>query len=84
MRWLVLLILILAAAAGVAVGALNATLVDYDLGFAVVRWPKGAVLLVALVIGWLLGGLTAWLGMRLQRRNRTPKDGRRRRAATSA
>ena len=53
---------------GVIVGALNADPVSYDLAFAQVRLPKGAGLLVALVIGWLLGGLTAWMGMSFRHR----------------
>lgn len=63
MRLLVILILLIFIATGVVLGALNADLVSYDLAFAYVRLPKGAALLVALVIGWLLGGLTAWLGV---------------------
>lgn len=73
MRLIVMLILLLFIAAGIVVGALNADLIGVDLGFARMQLPKGAALLVALVIGWLLGGLTAWLGVssrhrRLQRR----------------
>ena len=61
MRLLALIILVVFVVAGVVVGALNAELVDYDLAFFQLRWPKGAALLGALVLGWLLGGLTAWL-----------------------
>jgi uncharacterized integral membrane protein len=68
MRLIALLILALFVVAGVIVGALNADPVSYDLAFARVALPKGAGLLVALVIGWLLGGLTAWLGMSLRHR----------------
>jgi putative membrane protein len=63
MRLLVLLILVIFITAGVVLGALNADLVGYDLAFAQVQLPKGAALLGALVVGWLLGGLTAWLGV---------------------
>ena len=63
MRLLVILILLVFAAAGIVVGALNADMVNYDLVVARVHLPKGAALLCALVIGWLLGGLTAWLGV---------------------
>jgi uncharacterized integral membrane protein len=81
MRPVVILILLLFVAAGVVVGALNADLVGYDLGYTRVQLPKGAALLGALVVGWLLGGLTAWLGVssthrrqrRLQARKRDPK-----------
>jgi len=71
MRPIVIVILLLFVAAGVVLGALNADLVGYDLGFARMRLPKGAALLGALVVGWLLGGLTAWLGVASgQRRQR--------------
>lgn len=63
MRLLVILILLIFAAAGIVVGALNADMVNYDLVLTRVHLPKGAALLCALVIGWLLGGLTAWLGV---------------------
>lgn len=63
MRLIVTLILLLFIATGIVLGALNADLVGYDLGFVRLSVPKGAALLLALVIGWLLGGLTAWLGV---------------------
>ena len=68
MRLLAILILVIFIAAGVVLGALNADLVGYDLAFAQVHLPKGAALLGALVIGWLLGGLTAWLGVSMGQR----------------
>jgi uncharacterized integral membrane protein len=68
MRLIVILILLLFIAAGIVLGALNVDLVSYDLAFARVDLPKGAALLVMLVIGWLLGGLTAWLGVSAQHR----------------
>ena len=75
MRLIVILVLVFFVAAGVVVGALNADLVNYDLGFTRLQLPKGAALLTVLVLGWLLGGLTAWLGVsmrhrRLQRQRR--------------
>ncbi|MEI7038105.1 lipopolysaccharide assembly protein LapA domain-containing protein [Fulvimonas yonginensis] len=68
MRLLALLVLAFSVVLGVVVGALNADPVSYDLAFARVQMPKGAGLLAAVVIGWLLGGLTAWLGMSLRHR----------------
>jgi uncharacterized integral membrane protein len=68
MRLIALLILALSVAAGVVVGALNADPVSYDLAFFQLTLPKGAGLLIAMVIGWVLGGLTAWLGMSLRHR----------------
>ncbi|MGH8158147.1 MAG: DUF1049 domain-containing protein [Rhodanobacter sp.] len=70
MRLLAILILVIFIVAGVVLGALNADLVGYDLGFAQVHLPKGAALLGVLVIGWLLGGLTAWLGVSMGQRRR--------------
>ena len=70
MRLLALIILILFVAAGIVLGALNADLVGYDLAFVQVQLPKGAALLGAVVIGWLLGGLTAWLGVSTQQRRK--------------
>jgi len=62
MRLIAFLFLLLFIAAGIVVGSLNADLVSYDLAFAHVQLPKGAALLCMLIVGWLLGGLTAWLG----------------------
>lgn len=72
MRLLVIVILIVFIAAGIVLGGLNADLVDYDLAFVQLQLPKGAALLGALVVGWLLGGVTAWLGVssRHQRQRR--------------
>lgn len=69
MRLLAIIILLLFVAAGIVLGALNADLVGYDLGFAQLQLPKGAALLGALLIGWLLGGLTAWLGVMMRQRS---------------
>lgn len=68
MRLIALLILALSVVAGVVVGALNADPVSYDLAFFQLTLPKGAGLLAAMVVGWVLGGLTAWLGMSLRHR----------------
>jgi uncharacterized integral membrane protein len=72
MRLLALIILVVFIGAGVVIGALNADLVVYDLAFAQIRLPKGAALLGMLVVGWLLGGLTAWLGVSSRRRQVRP------------
>lgn len=68
MRLIVTLLLLLFIAGGVILGALNADLVGYDLAFVHVQVPKGAALLAMLAIGWILGGLTAWLGVTTRHR----------------
>ncbi|GGA01586.1 lipopolysaccharide assembly protein LapA domain-containing protein [Dyella caseinilytica] len=68
MRLIVMLLLLLFIAGGVVLGALNADLIGYDLGFARVQVPKGAALLAVLALGWILGGLTAWLGVTTRHR----------------
>jgi uncharacterized integral membrane protein len=70
MRLPAIIILVVFIAAGVVLGALNADLVGYDLAFFRIQLPKGAALLIALVVGWLLGGVTAWLGVSSSRRQR--------------
>lgn len=62
MRLLALLVVLLFLASGVVLGALNADLVSYDFAVARLSMPKGAALLGGVVVGWLLGGLTAWWG----------------------
>jgi len=74
MRLLAIIVLVIFIAAGVVLGALNADLVSYDLAFVRMQLPKGAALLGALVIGWLLGGLTAWLGGTRHRRRQLRAD----------
>lgn len=74
MRLLAIIILLTFITAGIVLGALNADLVGYDLGFAQFQLPKGAALLGALVVGWLLGGLTAWLGVSTRQRRQLRAD----------
>ncbi|MDN5923500.1 MAG: DUF1049 domain-containing protein [Xanthomonadales bacterium] len=61
MRVLAILLLLVFAIIGVIFGALNADMVAYDLVFAHVNLPKGAALIAALVLGWILGGVLVWL-----------------------
>jgi uncharacterized integral membrane protein len=57
---------------GALFGALNAERITLDFYFAAFGMPKGAALLAALLLGWLLGGLVVWLARvtRLQRQLR--------------
>lgn len=72
MRLIIALVLLIFVAAGLTFGALNADMVVYDFGSARLSVPKGAALLVMLLLGWLLGGLTAWLGARRVRSRPRP------------
>lgn len=74
MRLLVIFIFAVFIVAGVVLGALNADLVTYDFAFTQVHLPKGAALLGALVVGWLLGGLAAWAGLQSRQRRRQQRD----------
>ncbi|MFT3791832.1 MAG: hypothetical protein QM741_12325 [Rudaea sp.] len=50
---------------------------DYDFYIATWRAPKGAILIAALLIGWLLGGAFVYFGLvlRLRRRLRVQARG---------
>lgn len=61
MRLLVVLLMIGFAVFGALFGALNGTRIELDLYFHTINVPKGAIILLALLAGWLLGGLMVWL-----------------------
>ena len=69
MRLALILVILIFIVMGALFGALNAERITIDLYFAQPSVPKGAVLLSAVVVGWLLGGLVAWFAHapRLQR-----------------
>lgn len=79
-----LLIILVFVLAGVVFGALNAAAVPFDLGFVRVSVPKGAAVLAALVVGWILGGIVAWSGTSVKQRRRKRDQGRRPSATASA
>jgi uncharacterized integral membrane protein len=62
MRLILIVLILLVIAAGAAFGALNAARVPIDFYFFQASLPAGAALLAALLAGWLLGGLVAWVG----------------------
>jgi len=69
-RWLIAL---LCLAAGAIVGALNAQPVSLDLGFTILRATLGVCVLIALLLGVVVGGLVAVASVaRPIRRNRPP------------
>ncbi len=67
MRWLWLFLLGIFVMLGIVVAALNPGTVHYDLAFVDMNVAKGTALLGVLILGWLLGGLTAWIGVGVSR-----------------
>ncbi|MER3546395.1 MAG: DUF1049 domain-containing protein [Rhodanobacteraceae bacterium] len=61
---------------GVVFGALNPQRVTYDFLFAHFEISKGVALLIALLIGWLLGGALCWAGAGFARRASRTDDRR--------
>ncbi len=62
MRSILIVPILIVILAGALFGALNGSLVPIDLYFARFHAPLGATLLCAVLSGWLLGGLVAWIG----------------------
>ena len=58
MRLGAVLLVLVFAAFGAVFGALNAEPVAYDFHFFAFELPKGAAVLVALMAGWVAGGLS--------------------------
>lgn len=81
MRAFVLVLVIAFLILGAVFGALNPQAVVWDFGFAQLQVPKGISLLIALLIGWLLGGALCWAGSGLARQRRFPSSGRTREKA---
>ena len=70
MRLGLIILALLFAVAGAAFGALNGERVAFDFYIASVALPKGAALLCAVLLGWLLGGLVVYVGLVLRLRRR--------------
>ena len=70
MRLGLILLALLFAAVGAAFGALNGELIAFDLYFSTITLPKGAALLCAVLLGWLLGGIVVYFGLVLRLRRR--------------
>jgi len=70
MRLGLILLALLFAVAGAAFGALNGERIVFDVYFTTLTLPKGAALLCAVLLGWLLGGLVVYLGLVLRLRRR--------------
>ncbi|MEO6076820.1 MAG: lipopolysaccharide assembly protein LapA domain-containing protein [Dokdonella sp.] len=61
MRLLIVLLTVVFAGFGAVFGALNSDWISLDLYLRTLSVPKGASLLLMLLIGWLLGGVMVWL-----------------------
>jgi len=70
MRALIVALVIVSLILGALFGALNPQVVSYDLGLAHLQVSKGSALLIALLIGWLLGGALCWAGSGMARQRR--------------
>ena len=68
MRFGLIVLILLFAVFGVLFGALNSESVGFDLYFFLLTLPKGAALLCALLLGWLIGGLLVYFGLVLKLR----------------
>jgi uncharacterized integral membrane protein len=74
-----IIVIILALAFGLLLGALNSEAVSLDLLWVQITWPLGLLILSALVAGLLLGQCLAWffsiLPLRVQLRAQMRKAG---------
>ena len=70
MRLGLILLALLFAVAGAAFGALNGERIVFDFYFTTLTLPKGAALLCAVLLGWLLGGVVVYVGLVLRLRRR--------------
>ena len=83
MRLALILVILVFIVFGALFGALNAERISIDFYFVQASVPKGAVLLGAVVVGWLLGGLVAWFA-RVPRLHRDLRETRRQLKAAQA
>ncbi|MEO7324542.1 MAG: lipopolysaccharide assembly protein LapA domain-containing protein [Dokdonella sp.] len=71
MRLILIFLTLIVIASGAIFGALNGARIPVDFYFFQVNVPTGVGLLGMLLIGWLLGGLVAWLGQTRRLRHET-------------
>jgi len=77
MRFGLIFLVLLFAIAGAAFGALNSQAIELNFYFATLTLVKGGVVLGALLLGWLLGGLLVYLSLVLPLRRRLRLQARR-------
>lgn len=73
MRLALVFVILLFIVFGAVFGALNSERISLDLYFIQPSVPKGALVLSAVLVGWLLGGLVAWMA-RVPRLRRDLRD----------
>jgi lipopolysaccharide assembly protein A len=73
MRLALVFVILLFIVFGAVFGALNSERISLDFYFIQPSVPKGALLLSAVLLGWLLGGLVAWMA-RVPRLRRDLRD----------
>ena len=76
MRLGVVVLILLSIVFGATFGALNSERIGFDLYFTEFLLPKGAALLAALLLGWILGGLLVWI-LRVRRLRRELRNSNR-------
>ena len=81
---LIVFLLFVFAVAGAAFGALNSQPIELDFYFGTLTLVKGGVVLGALVLGWLLGGLLVYVALVLPLRGRMRVQARRLRQLETA
>ena len=78
MRFGLIVFLVFAfAVAGASFGALNSQAIELDFYFGTLRLVKGGVVIGALLLGWLLGGLLVYAGLVMPLRRRLRAQSRR-------
>jgi lipopolysaccharide assembly protein A len=74
---LIVFLVFVFAVAGASFGALNSQAIELDFYFGTLRLVKGGVVIGALLLGWLLGGLLVYIGLVLPLRRRLRVQSRR-------
>ena len=85
MRFGLILFLVFAfAVAGAAFGALNSQAIELDFYFGTLTLLKGGVVIGALLLGWMFGGLLVYFALVLPLRRRSRQQARRLRQLEAA
>lgn len=74
---LIVLLVFVFAVAGASFGALNSQAIELDFYFGTITLVKGGIVIGALLLGWLLGGLLVYIGLVLPLRGRLRAQSRR-------